>query len=558
VSKAETETETQPETSAKSPAEPKGGATRPGWDDFALRAGAAFLTGLMIRVASPDWNLWWLGLVAFLPWLWAIDGQRPWRAFLIGWVSGITAVFIGYFWMTELLTRFAGMPLPAAAGVHFLFSGWQGLQWGLAAMLVRMIQIRTGRSLLWVVPLVWVAFEAVLPALFPQYMALMWCWQPRWIQLAEIGGPTAVSFVILAMNAALWLVIERWRVDRELHREAAIALAALLVGVPTYGTIRMARIDRHIEAAPKVKFAVVQGNFGIGTYATRRLKGPLLQGMQQKTAELEREGAQIALWGETAYPYGSFHRESQRDLPVGNRRRVRRGFSIPLVLGAVTRDRSGENPYPWNTAWVLHSNDQLGDRYDKVYPLMFGESVPLVDPDWYLEMVPTASYLNPGAGPTTLEVDQWTLGPLICYEDILPRFVRQVARQDVNVLVNLTNDSWFGDSAEQREHLGLAVFRAIEHRKSLVRSVNAGVSAHVDPAGRVLQRTAVTDADTQGWKGPDGFVADVPMMPTGARAFYTRFGELFNVLVVLGVAFCFRRPSLENTEGRDDGGRKNA
>ncbi len=544
----------------------KAGTTEPGWGDFGLRVLAAVATGVMMRAGVPDWNLWWLGFVGWIPWLWAIDGQTPRRAFLLGWISGITAIFIGYFWMTELLTRFAGMPLPAASGVHLLFSGWQGLQWGLAAMLIRMIQVRTGRSVLWLAPLCWAALEAVLPALFPTYMSLMWCWQPRWIQLAELGGPNAVTFVMVAINSALWVLIDTWRTEERFDRQAAIALAALLIGVPTYGTIRMARIDRHIEAAPKVKFAVVQGNFGIATYAHRRMKLPILQGMQQKTAELEAQGAEIALWGETAYPFNSFHRASQRDLPPGNRRRVRRGFSIPLVLGVVTRDRTGENPYPWNTAWILNPDDTLGDRYDKVYPLMFGESVPLVDPEWYLRKVPTASYLNPGPGPTTLEVGEWTLGPLICYEDILPRYARQVANQDINVLVNLTNDSWFGDTAEQREHLGLAVFRAVEHRKSLVRAVNAGVSAHVDPAGRVLQRTEVTDADTQGWKGPDGFVADVAMMPTGARAFYTRFGELFNVLLVLGVVVSFRRPTRESTEADapqdaerepKDGARKN-
>lgn len=537
----------------------------PGWGDFSVRALAAVATGVMMCLGAPEWNLWWLGFVGWLPWLWAINGQRPARAFVLGWISGITAVFLGFFWMTELLTRFAGMPLPAATSVHLLFSGWQGLQWGLAALLVRMIQVRTGRSVLWVAPLVWAALEAVLPALFPSYMALMWCWRPRWIQLAELGGPNIVTFVMVAMNSALFILLDTWRKEQRFDRQAAISLAALLVGVPTYGTIRMARIDRHIEAAPKVKFAVVQGNFGIATYATRRMKLPILQGMQQMTAKLEAEGAEIALWGETAYPFPSFHRESQRDLPPQNRRRVRRGFTIPLVLGVVTRDRTGDNPYPWNTAWILNSDDTLGDRYDKVYPLMFGESVPLVDPEWYLEKVPTASYLNPGPGPTTLRVGEWTLGPLICYEDILTRYARQVAKQDVNVLVNLTNDSWFGDSPEQREHLGLAVFRAIEHRKSLVRSVNAGVSAHVDPAGRVLQRTEVTDADTQGWKGPDGFVADVAMMPTGAKAFYTRFGELFNVLLIVGVVFCFRRPreaedgqDAERGAARDDGERKKA
>lgn len=523
-------------------------ATAPTWRDFAMRSAAAALTGVFMALGVPDWNLWWLGFFAWLPWLWAIDGQRPGRAFKLGYVSGIVAVFIGYFWMTELLTRFAGMPLGAASGVHLLFSCWQGLQWGLSALVVALIQRRTGRSLLWIVPLSWAAFEAVLPALFPQYMGFMWCWRPRLIQLAEFGGPTVVSFVMLAMNSALYLVLRHAVKERAIDRVPALTLAGLLVGVPLYGTVRMASIDARIDDAPKLAFAVVQGNFGIATFGSRRMKPVILRNMQRMTAELEAKGAEIALWGETAYPYGSFHRESQVDLPERSSRRVRREFTIPLVFGVVTRDRSGDNPYPWNTAWVLEADGTLGDRYDKVFPLMFGESVPLVDPEWYLEMVPTASYLNPGPGPATLDVGEWTLGPLICYEDILPRYARQVARQDVNVLVNLTNDSWFGDSAEQREHLGLAVFRAVEHRKGLVRSVNAGVSAYVDPAGRVVHRTEVTDADTQGPQPPDGFVAEVAMMPKEARSFYARFGDLVNVLFILGLAASFRQPPRRESE----------
>ena len=519
---------------------------RPDWRDRLLRTGAMVLSGLLMRAAVPDWDLWWLGFFFWLPWLWAIDGLAPRRAFRLGWLCGIAGIFVGYVWMTELLTRFAGMAMPAALGIHFLFSAWQGLGFGLSALAVTVVQRRTGRDVLWVMPLAWATFEALLPALFPTYLALGWCWQPRWIQLAELGGVTTVTFAMAAINSALYLVIKGFATQRKLDTRAAIALGAWLVGVPAYGTVRMAQIDAAMDAAPKLKFGVVQGNFGIYTY-TSPLKSALLADMQRVTADLEGQGAEVGLWGETAYPYISFARESRRDLPEAHPRRVRRGFSIPLVLGLMTMDHTGTNPYPWNTAWVLGEDGTLGDRYDKVYPLMFGESVPLVDPEWYLRQVPSASYLNTGDGPGVLEVRGYRLAPLICYEDILPRFGRQAANQGVHAIVNLTNDSWFGNTAEQWEHLGLAVFRSVEHRKPLVRSVNAGVSAYVDPAGRVVHQTRVTDSDTEGWDGAEGFLAEVPMMDPESRTVYGRLGDTLNgVFAVALVALGWRR-----REGQD-------
>ena len=515
---------------------------RPDRQDRLLRVGAALVTALMIRAACPDWDVWWLGFVFWVPLLWAIDGIAPGRAFRLGWLTGTVTVFVGFVWMTELLIRFSGMPQPAAWFVHLLFSGMQGLGYGLAVMVVALIQRRTGRDCLWTMPLAWATFEAFLPTLFPSYLALAWCWHPRWIQLAEIGGVTTVTFAMAAINAAAYLVLKHYLSDGKVDLRAAVALGAWLVGVPAYGTFRMTQVDASVEAAPKQKFGVVQGNFGIITFRSKKLKGQILKDMQRVTAELEQEGAEVALWGETAYPYRAFVRASKKDLPPNNARRVRRGFRIPLVFGVVTRDHTKENPYPWNTAWVLERDGTLGDRYDKVYPLMFGESVPLVDPEWYLKTVPSASYLNVGDGPAVLNVNDYKLAPLICYEDILPRFGRKAANQGVHALVNLTNDSWFGKTAEQWEHLGLAVFRSIEARKPMVRSVNAGVSAYVDPAGRVVQQTRVTDSDTNGWEGAEGFVAEVPMMDPEARTPYGRLGDTVNALFLLAlVALGWRR-----------------
>jgi apolipoprotein N-acyltransferase len=518
----------------------------PKWRARTARIGASALSGWLVSVGVPNGDAWWVGFLALVPWLWAIEGRRPRDAFLYGLVGGVVFTVLGYWWMTELLMRFAEFSLPVAIVVHVIFSFWQGSIWAWAALAVAIVRRRTGRSVLWVVPLAWVAVEAVLPALFPTYIGLIWCWKPILIQVAEIGGITTVSFVMVAINAAQYLALRTALAERRPHRNAMIALVAWVVGLLGYGTLRMRQIDARAASVEHIKVGVVQGNFGIQTLRDEALKPVLLAELQRVTARLETEGAQVALWGETAYPMTALNRERDADFEEDDDYRIRKGFSIPLIFGAATYDQ--EMPHSWNSVVVLRADGSISEPYDKVYPLLFGEAAPsFVDPGWYLRTIPNASHLWTGEGPKVLEVAGHRFGPLICYEDILPRYTRDTAGQGVHALVNLTNDSWFGRTREQGEHLGQSVFRAIEHRRPLLRAVNAGHSAYIDPAGRVHHRTEVTDSDTEGYTHAEGFVADVPMMDPDERTPFTITGDLFNGCTVLGlVVLGWRRRKRED------------
>ena len=543
---AERERKTQPPPSPTTSGSgrvtlPTHGANKPRLLD-PLRLLASAATGAAMWISAPNMDIWWLAFVGWVPLLWAIHGRPPKHAFIYGWVAGFVSVFVGFFWMSELLTRFAGFGTPMAAAITGLFALWLGLIWAVSAWITAWLTQRSGRSTLLIYPMAWAAIEFLLPSIFPVYMALSWAWHPLWIQTAEIGGAVTVSFVMVAINAAIWETLRAWWLPAPGHAKrfdklAAGTLAAWLIGVPAYGALRIQQVEQDMADAPKLQFGVVQGNFGIDTYATPAMKPVLLRELQRVTAELDRQGAQVVLWGETAYPFGRFARQHQSDLPEIDRRRIQRDFDVPVIVGLVTRDATRENPYAWNSAWVLDSQGNWGTRYDKNYPLMFGEAAPPgVDPEWYLDKIPSASHLNRGDGPSVLEVAGYRMGGLICYEDILASFTRDVANQRVNALVNLTNDSWFGKTREQSEHLGLAVYRAIEHRKPLLRSVNAGISAYVDPTGRVVKELATTDSDRDGYQGAEGFLVEVPMMSADDRTIYGITGGLFSWLCILGLA----------------------
>jgi apolipoprotein N-acyltransferase len=507
---------------------------------------ALSVVGMVLCVANYD--IWLLGFVAWVPLYAACEGTRPRGALFYGWFTGTFTVFWGFFWLTELLTKFAGFGYLVSLPITLLFASYHGLLWGFAMMLTTWLTRRSTVPLWIVAPLCWVAIEATLPNIFPIYMAQGWASQNVLIQMADLGGVTTVSAVMVALNAGIYRLLLGYRRYRKLDQQAAAFTGGLLVLVLGYGLIRIAQVEAEIEAAPKFTVGVVQGNMSIREMSVPKHRLRVLADQQRVSAELEREGAQLVVWGETAYPNSRvFHRRSQHEPPPDHPWHVRRGFSIPVIVGAVTRENlramgcgfAGEKC--WNTAYLIGADGTILDTYDKVYRLVFGEYAPIVDPDWYLRQVPSASHLEKGSGPKAMALGDVRLGPFICYEDILPRYVRETANQGVHMFVNLTNDAWFGKTHEPWQHLGLAVFRSVEHRKGMVRAVNTGVSAYIDPTGKVDPTIDVTDPDVDGPQPADGFAVDVPLMDPEARTLYGVTGELFNVLCILGVVFVYWR-----------------
>ena len=193
-----------------------------------------------------------------------------------------------------------------------------------------------------------------------------------------------------------------------------------------------------------------------------------------------------------------------------------------MIWGARTHRRhpNGDSD-TFNTAFLTSASGEVLARYDKIELVLFGERIPLADTfprirSWF----PRSSTFTPGENPQHLRFGTLTFLPTICYEDILPALVRRLWRSGgpANILVNLTNDSWYGDSHEPLIHLALASFRAVETRRSLIRSTNTGISALVDPVGRITARSGQ-------WRR-EVLVGDVAVIETGASTLYMRFGDI--------------------------------
>jgi apolipoprotein N-acyltransferase len=310
-------------------------------------------------------------------------------------------------------------------------------------------------------------------------------------------------------------------------RRALAIGAAIVVCALGYGAIRLHQVDARWRAAPKVKVGVVQANIGIVEKGQARLSPAHLRLHQEESRKLVERGAELLVWPESSYPY-YFERSMQRDWPENDPRRVMRDVKAPLIFGVLTYGR--DEKYPYNSAYMLEPDGRVVGRFDKNFLLVFGEYIPFYEQlPQFKKWFPAASNFARGKEVTVFPFRDYRIGPLICYEDIIPAFGRRLAEHKPNLFVNITNDAWFGATSEPYEHLALAVYRSVEHRLALVRSVNTGVSAYVDASGRVYAKTLSYDPVVTPGVPPSTLLEEVALLP-GSETVYAAVGDLFGYL----------------------------
>ncbi len=494
-------------------------------------------SSLLIALGAPP-DGWlpghWLGfvpLVALARRPTVTPGQAAW----LGLAGGLGIGLVGFSWIAELLVRFAGMPWPVGFAGLGLFALWMAIPYALWALGLRLGPWQGWASYAWPVAL-FVALQFAWPNLFPYTPLIGFAERPALMQLAELGGVPLLEAVVVA-----WAVAAARVLTRESVRGALPDLLAVFLVPPlmlAYGSARMHALDVQAEGAPSLRVGIVQPNIPVGgmppSMRLDRLRGP--------SAALAAEGAELVVWPEAgSFPY-RVSRPFPGDRALG-RERAMVQHRVPTFAGVASIAPGARHGY--NSAYLLDRDGAVRGRYDKVNLVPFGESVPLVDPDWLSERIPGIAHLEAGAGPVRFVLEgegaRTSLGPLICYEDIIPSFVRGVAALPggVELFVNVTIDAWYGDTAEPWEHLALAQFRSVEHRIPLVRSTSTGVSAVIDYNGRRVAHLSLRPVEMRsaGQYPPETLLADVrlPRNSESAPTPYARVGWLFPYACMAGV-----------------------
>jgi apolipoprotein N-acyltransferase len=307
-----------------------------------------------------------------------------------------------------------------------------------------------------------------------------------------------------------------------------------LVLTVTYGAWRIQQVTMAMQQAPPLRLAIIQPNIGITEKGDRHSRRAHLQLQVDMSLQLMAQQPDVIIWPETMYPY-----------PV--KKHAERLVFPPLLdypntywlLGALVYEQQNGTYQQFNSALLMAPNTAILGRYDKQRLLAFGEYIPLQRYLPFLRNIsPTIGNLTPGSGAPVTLPNGVRLGPLICYEDILPELGRQAVRQGAALLVNLTNNAWFGETHAPYLHRMLAAFRAVENRVYLVRATNTGLTSIIDPLGRehnplpIYQRATLMQT----------------VQPLQLSTLYTRFGDWFaqlcsivTVLLPLGQWYYRRR-----------------
>ena len=440
----------------------------------------AVASGILYFLAFPGVSLWPLSFVALVPLLLALRGQTPRRAAGLGLVQGLSLSLGGFYWLAGMLQRFSGFPRPIAALIMIALCAYQGGRTALLGLLPARATAR-GWPAAPAFALAFVASELVYPLLFPWYFGACVHSAPALLQTADLGGPYLVGLILVAPNLAVAELLHARRARRPIDRcPVAVSLAIPAIAALS-GAARLRRIDAAIAAAEPITIGIVQSNQpleGLGSGLGKQL---------ELTRFLRDAGVGLVVWSEGAdardYPEDRYQELAKKE--------ITHRLGVPAIIGTGIHRRTAtlRGSY-FNTALLSDTDGTIVGRYDKQLLLAFGEYLPLGATFPILHRwSPRSGRFSPGISLDPLVLGAHRVSAIICYEDLFPAYVNRMVRHaDPDLIVNLTNDTWFGDTTEPLEHLALAQLRAVEHRRYLVRATSSGVSAIVDAAGRIVMR----------------------------------------------------------------------
>jgi len=470
---------------------------------------------VLLFLSFPKFGHAAVAWVALVPLLVALHGTSGWRAARLGYLTGAVSALGILYWTALVVIQYGGLALPVgiavmaalclAVALFPLLFGWA------TARLVATF----GAAGLLGAPFVWVATELLRVHTFFEFP---WCLlgysQHAFLPVIQVASVTAVygvSFILAASSSLLAYAILETR-----PRRRSAALAGLVVVVAaTWGAGAWA-MSRPLPETGRIVVGLVQGGIRQEDKWVPENAVDNVDGHLELTAEAARRGAKLVVWPESAVPF-LYDRDAGLAALLQQTVRSERIF---LFFGNDDLDLATGRIYVG--AKLLSPEGHLAARYRKIHLVPFGEYVPLqrvftFGGRFAAKLVQEVSDFSPGTEATTAVVDGHRIGGYICYEAIFPGLVRRFAAAGAELLVNITNDAWYGTTSAPYQHLAMAAFRAVENRRYMVRAANTGITAVVDPWGRVLEPTRLFDRTV--------LVREVPFV--AETSFYTRHGDLF-------------------------------
>lgn len=491
----------------------------------------ALVSGLLLALAFPRPDLAplaWFGMVPLL----LVCGRRP---FASGFVAGVGFFGLVLYWLNIVMVHYGHLH-PVLSGVaYLLLTGFLALYFAVAVWAARYLQARLALAVPLTLPILWVALEFLRSFFLTGFpWALLGYSQQSllpMIQSADLLGPYGLSFLLVLCNATLAALAGWLRRGRRVPfpRLALIATLVLFAGNLAYGHFRLARHpDRR---AATLQTVLAQGNIDQSVKWDPAYQWGTVDIYRRLSSVEPDAAARLIIWPESAVPF--FFQEP--GLLSGRVRQTAVDGKSWLLFGSPAFEDINRRRHYLNSAFLLSPSGEVLGRSDKVHLVPFGEYVPLKSILPFIDkLVVGIGEFSPGA-ISPLPMNGHKIGVLVCFEGIFPELAREYVRRGSDLLVNITNDAWFGRSSAPYQHLAMARFRAVENRIWLARAANTGISALISPSGRITARSGLFErTSVQGSVG------------LGSRpTLYNRLGDIFPTLCglasLVGLLLAWRR-----------------
>jgi apolipoprotein N-acyltransferase len=488
----------------------------------------ALFSGILLFLSFPKFGFGLVAWVALIPLFVALkDTLTLKKAFFLGWSTGCVAYVGVLYWIVSVIVNYGRMPVYLGIACMLLLVCYLSIYVGLFG--AGIVYLRNKVPLFLAAPFLWVATEYLKSTVitgFPwENLGYSQVNNFYLIQIADITGVAGLSFLIVLFNASIFNLLNE-RSKKTIVLASCVCL--LSAGIYAYGIIRVGEVKEAMRNVPQVSVTLAQGNIDQSVKWSPTFQEETIDIYEGLSLKDDYRPGGLIIWPETAVPFNF-------ELENALRRRVKDIAARSgkwLVFGAVSFNPHKQNTDFFNSAYLLSPDGEIRGRYDKVHLVPYGEYVPLRNVFPFISSL-TAGIgdFARGAGYHPLDMGKEKIGVLICYEGILPEAGRAYKSNGAALLVNITNDAWFGKTSAPYQHLSMSVFRAVETRLYLARAANTGVSAIVDPCGEIIDRTEIFK------KG----VINGKIQYIDLPSFYVRHGEWLVVLsfIVLAVFVIF-------------------
>ncbi|MGA9111549.1 MAG: apolipoprotein N-acyltransferase [Smithella sp.] len=486
----------------------------------------AVLSGMFLFLSFPKYGSGLLAWIAFIPLFFSLKKAATFtQGLLLGFITGIVSYTGIIYWIAFVLVNYGYLPLYTAIVLMLLLACYLSIYIALFAGCI--VYFRERLPLYLTAPVLWVCFEygkSFLLTGFPwENLGYSQYLNTYLLQFADVAGVFGLSFLIVLINATVFEVI-----DKRSKKEYIIASVVFLIlaGAYAYGICRLDQVNKSVQNSPGMEVSLIQGNIDQSIKWDENFKRETLNKYEQLSLNSLPGNGSLIVWPETAAPFYFQDINSLHNQIINLSRKTKSW----LLFGSVSSSQKKNTNDSFNSAYLVSPEGDVKGRYDKVHLVPYGEYVPYRDIFPFVKKL-TAGIgdLGRGAGFNPLSLDNKKIGILICYESVLPFAARMYKNNSAGLLVNITNDAWFGTTSAPFQHFSMAVFRSVETRLYLVRAANTGISGIIDPGGHIVAETKIFQNDAL--KGYVKFVN----IPT----FYAKHGDILVTVCFVLIIFYF-------------------